>query len=262
VLKDLRIARRYLPNLLGRIVELAVRIAFFFLLANTIAVNAESSPLGVAMTGHDLAIFFLGALLLFVFNTTALHTPVESVATDLYNGTLEYLFSNPASRYAYFVGTVMADGIVNLAVFIPAFAAFLIATKPPPGTVLLVLLACAAVLCTVVGIGVSLAILGILWRNVRSIVQVLAILFELLAGAYFPVSSFPAPMRFLAYALPYTWGYDLIRYYSFNGRWITLLPPWLEWLLLLLFAVVFLPISVLLLVWAERSAKRSGLHLI
>jgi ABC-2 type transport system permease protein len=262
IVKDLRIAKRYFPDLLGKIVELSVRVAFFFLLSNIMSMNAASSPLRQAMTGHNLAIFFLGALLLFVFNATALSAPVDSVTRDLHNGTLEYLYCNPSSRYAYFAGTVAANGLIDLVVFAPLFLIVVFVARPGFEAAVMMLLACIAVLVTVVAFGVMIALLAILWRQVGAIVQVLNILFEFLAGAYFPVFAFPAVIRYMAYALPQTWGYELIRYYSFRGRWETLLPVWQEWMLLGAFATVFLALSRLLLKKAEKRAKRSGLHLI
>jgi len=262
VVKELRIAKRYVPDLLGRLVEFSVRVGFFFLLSNIVSINRGSSPLGAAMTGRDLATFFLGALLLFVFNRTALYAPVDSVSTDLYNGTLEYLFTTPASRYAYFAGTVAAHGLVNLTMFAPLFVVFVAVAHPPVLDTIMVLLVCFAVLGTVVAFGVGLALLAILWRQVGSILNVLGIMFELLAGAYFPVAAFPRLLRYLAYALPYTWGYDLIRFYSFRHRWATLLPVRAEWLLLAGFAAVFVTTTAFLLRRAEARAKRRGLHLI
>jgi len=246
----------------GRFVELAVRALFFLLLSRIVSVNAASSPLGQIMTGNDLAIFFLGALLLFTFNTTALTSPVDSVMRDLHNGTLEYLYSNPSSRYAYFVGTVAANGIVSMTVFAPLYLALVVMARPGLGDTGMMLLTCLVVLASVVGIGVLIAMLGILWRQVGSLVRVLNILFELLAGAYLPLAAFPPTLRRLAYALPYTWGYDLIRYYSFRGRWSTLLPVWIEWLVLVAFAAVLLGLSRFLLVQVERRTKRSGMHLL
>lgn len=84
----------------------------------------------------------------------------------------------------------------------------------------------------------------------------------MLAGAYFPVVAFPHFLQILAGFLPYTWGYDLIRYYSFNGRWDPLLPLWLEWAIILVHAVVYLVLSHVLLHQVERQARRDGLHLI
>ena len=82
------------------------------------------------------------------------------------------------------------------------------------------------------------------------------------AGPICPVSTFPPALRFLAYLLPYTWGYDLIRYYSFDGEWPTLLPVWQEWVIVVAYAVLFTLLSRHLLARSETKAKQGGLHVI
>ena len=109
---------------------------------------------------------------------------------------------------------------------------------------------------------IMVALLALLWRQVDSIAQVLGIMFEMLAGAYIPVTAFPRSVQYLTYPLPHTWGYDLIRYYSFQGHWKTILPVWQEWAIIALFAVVFTLASRYLLGKAEQLAKKSGLHVI
>ena len=262
VVKDLQIERRYIPDLIGNGVQLAVRVLFYLLLSGIIAVKGQNSPLGRDMSGQDLFIFFLGGLLLFVFNGTALGTPVNSVTRDLNNGTLEFLYSNPSSRYAYFVGTVVANALISQTVFLPLFVFLCLYSGSSPRNACLVLLVCALVVVTLIALGIMIALLGILWRQVSSVTQVVAIMFELLAGAYFPVSAFPAGLQYIAYLLPYTWGYDLIRYYSFDGQWKTLLPVWAEWLVLGMAALLYTIVSRFLLRKAEQHAKKRGLHLI
>ena len=74
-------------------------------------------------------------------------------------------------------------------------------------------------------------------------------------------------MRLFSYLLPYTWGYDLLRYYSFSkpgqgSTWNTILPVAQEWLVVAGFALVFTLASRYLLARAEKMAKRQGLHMI
>jgi ABC-2 type transport system permease protein len=261
IVKDLQIQKRYLPDLIGNMVELAVRVLFFFMLSGIISVSGDKSPLGRDLSGHDMFVFFQGALLLFIFNSTALSTPVNTITRDLSNGTMEYLYSNPSSRYAYFLGTVIAKALTTLVIFVPLYTLLVFSSSSSPINMLLVMGVCFVTLVTLVAFGVMIGLLGLLWKQVGSVTQVLGILFELLAGAYFPIAAFPSAVQYMAYALPYTWGYDLIRYYSFNGQWNTLLPVWIEWLILGGFALVYTIISRILLYKAERLAKRQGLHL-
>jgi ABC-2 type transport system permease protein len=126
----------------------------------------------------------------------------------------------------------------------------------------MMLLACVVVLVALTAMGIMIALLALVWRQVGSVASVLGILFEMLAGAYLPISVFPAPLRALSYLLPYTWGYDLVRFYSFDGQWKTILPVQWEWVTIFGFAVVFTLVSRFLLTRAESLAKRSGLNVI
>jgi ABC-2 type transport system permease protein len=261
VVKGLQIARRYLPNLIGGFVELAIRAAFFFLMANAVSLSSRET-FGLELSGRNLYIFFLGSLLLFIFTRSTLWGPINAVSNDLYNGTLEYLYSLPGSRYAYYVGTVTTEVLISMVEFLPLFFFLILYSRIHPVGILMIALACGLILTALTAMGIMIALLALIWRQVGSIAQVLGILFEMLAGAYLPVSAFPQALQYLAYFLPYTWGYDLVRYYSFAGQWHTIFPVWLEWIILAFYALVYTLVSRYLLLRAERMAKRIGLNVI
>ncbi len=261
VVKNLQIAFRYLPNLMGTFIEMAVRASFFFLMSNAISLRGKETA-GLDLTGRNLFIFFLGSLILFIFTRSTLWGPINAVTNDLYNGTLEYLYSSPSSRYAYYVGTVLSEVTTSLPIFLPIFILLIAVTQVNLASLLLVLLACATVLTALTAMGIMIALLALIWRQVGSVASILGILFEMLAGAYLPISAFPRLVQYLAYILPFTWGYDLIRYYSFAGAWTPILPAAQEWAILASMAVVFTLISRYLLGKAETLAKKTGLNVI
>ncbi|MBN2006072.1 MAG: ABC transporter permease [Anaerolineae bacterium] len=259
--KELRAATRYVPNLIGSLVDQAVRVVFFLLLSATISIQGFGFS-GQPLAGHDLFISFQSGLLLTLFIGVTLWGPIHTVRNDLYNGTLEFLYSNPGSRYAYYVGSVLAKIMIELVLFVPLYVFLAIYSRASVPNLLMVLLACAVILVALTAMGVMVALLALLWRQVDSIVQFLGVMFEMIGGAYLPVTAFPILVRYLAYPLPHTWGYDLIRYYSFGGNWQTLLPVWQEWGIIVAFAIGFTLASRYLLGKAEHLAKKSGLHVI
>jgi ABC-2 type transport system permease protein len=259
--KDLSVSRRYLPNLVGMVIQIAIRLLFFLLLANITTFDGAAS-LGRPMTGQDLFIFFLGAMVLFVFKGTALWTPLNAVTRDLYNGTLEFLYSNPFSRYAYFAGTVLSDILLAQIAFLPIFLLLVVVSGVDIPNMVMILLVCLTVFVALLAMGVMIALLGILWRQVTSIAGIIELSFEMLAGAYIPITAFPQVIQYFAYILPFTWAYDLIRYYSFDGDWQTVLPVTHEWAILIIFAIIYTLVSRYLLGKVERHAKKNGLHLI
>jgi ABC-2 type transport system permease protein len=261
IVRNLQIAVRYLPNLLGNLAEMGVRAAFFFLMASAVTINPDET-MGVQFTGQQIYTFFLGSLVLFTFTRSTLWGPINAVTNDLYNGTLEYLYSLPGSKYAYYVGVVTAEVIIGLPIFIPLLLLLVFQAHIPLLNVALILLSCLLVLTALTAMGVMISLLALLWRQVGSIASVLGILFEMLAGAYLPLSAFPPVVRAFSYLLPFTWGYDIIRYYSFSSAWHPILPAWQEWGVLILFAVCFTIASRYLLKRAEQLAKRQGLNVI
>ncbi len=259
--KDLRTARRYVPNLVGRYAQLGVRVAFFLILAGAVGFRQgiRGAP---ALTGRELFVFFLSALMLVTFIRPTLWAPMETASTDLQRGTLEYLFATPGSRYAYFAGAVLSEIALGLVAFVPMFGVLVWTARPDAGAAALILAACALMLVALTALGVLVALLTVLWRQAGSVAEVAGIVFEMVAGAYLPVAAFPAGLRALAYALPYTWGYDLVRHYALGERWRTLLPVGQEWALVAAHAVAYTALSFHLLARAERRAKRTGLHVL
>jgi ABC-2 type transport system permease protein len=233
-------------------------------LANSISVQSNQMQSG-QFDGQNLYIFFLGSLVLFIFTRSTLWGPINAVTNDLTNGTLEYLYSLPGSRYAYYVGVVIAEITFSQVIFIPLFVLLVIVSHANLANIVWMLLACAAVLVSLTAMGIMISLLALVWKQVNSIVSILGIMFEMLAGAYLPISTFPQPVQYVSYLLPFTWGYDLLRYYSFAGSttpWEPILPAWMEWVILALFAVVFTSASRYLLAKAGLLARNQGLNVI
>lgn len=260
IIKDLRTAVRYRAGLVGGVIELLVRMVFFVFFANVI--TFEASQIGREMTTTDVFVFFQASLILWIFRGIAVSGPLEAVYRDLYYGTLEFLYTNPSSRYAYYVGSVLSQVLIAQIVFLPLYVILVVVSGAQPINMIMVLVVCLAVFLTLTAMGVMIAGLGLLWRNIDSVAGLTNLAFEFLAGAFFPITVFPKVLQYIAYLLPFTWGYDLVRYYSFNGDWVTILPVWQEWVILLTYAVIFLALSYFFLRKVERMAKRQGLNII
>lgn len=257
VVKSLQLTRRYLPNLIGLVVQMGVRVLFFLMLSGFVTYDGKNH-----LEGHQLFTFLMAGMLLMVFNNTALYAPLNAVTQDLMNGTLEYLYTNPIARYPYYIGTAIASALVDLVAFVPLFLYLVWYANTDFVNSLSILAVCILVLITLMAFGTMIALLGLLWRQVASVVGVVGLLFEFLAGAYLPVSEFPSFVKYMAYALPYTWGYDLVRYYSLGSHWNTLVPYWMEWAIVGTSAAVFTTAAAILLRLVESRAKKQGLHLL
>ncbi|MHA2336530.1 MAG: ABC transporter permease [Candidatus Hodarchaeales archaeon] len=260
IVMNLQITKRYKANLVGGLLEMGILVLVFGLFAS--AMEFKNGGL-TQLTSDQIFIFFLGAIVLIVFNGTALRNPVETVQRDLYNGTLEYLFFNPINMYYYMVGNVLGDAIIRFTfLFLPLFSVMLLVINVNLVSMLAILSVSILVLSTIMSLGIVMSITVILWKDVRGIIGILSVLFQFLSGAFFPVQTFPEPIQMLAFLLPFTFGFDLIRYFSFEGQWTTLLPIEIEIALLLVFALFYLVVSAYLLKKIPKHAKSKGLHLI
>ena len=121
---------------------------------------------------------------------------------------------------------------------------------------------CVVILLNLISLGILISLTAILWKQVNAIAGILNTLFQFLAGAFFPITTYPQPIQWLAYLLPHTFGYDLIRYFSFRGNWKTIFSIELEIIILLFFTAVYFVLSIILLKKTERFAKKSGLQLL
>lgn len=255
VLKDLIMFKRYKADLIGQIIRSVMFIGVFALFATSYVFE------GLNLSFEETLLFYLTGFMLIVYDSVTLWTPLNSVTNDLYNGVLEYLYSSPNSRLGYFVGNIMAAAIISSVILIPLVIFLVFFYKLSLITILTMLFTLLVTLFVLVAFGVMFAMLGIMYRQVSSIAGILNMLFQFLAGFIFPVTVMPKFVQYIAYSLPYTWGIDLIRYYTIEN-WVPLLPVAYEWTILISMGLFLWMITVRLLKSVEKHAKKNGLHLI
>ncbi|MHA2188485.1 MAG: ABC transporter permease, partial [Candidatus Thorarchaeota archaeon] len=236
--KQLTLRFRYKANMVGEAFGVILQVAIFAAMAGAVTLVGVNN-----LEGNNVFIFFLASLVLIVFSTVALSAPLNAVVQDLHNGTLEYLFSTPISRYAYFIGTAIAEAISKSIFFVPMLVVLILFSGVTMYSGFLILAVCITVIVGLIAFGVLVALMGVMWKQVSAIAALLFTFFEFICGAYFPVTSMPIIFQVVAFALPHTWGYDLIRYYSFQGSWTPIMPIHLEWMMLVLYALLYIVIS-------------------
>ncbi len=255
--KDIKIASKYLPNFISVFIQIALRIFFFILMAN--ALTYEGS---VSLSGKTLFVFFASSFLIWFFTSDALYGSLHAINNDLYNGTLEYIYYLPIQRYAYFLGTVMAKIAINVLFFLPTLVFLAIYNAIPFVSCLHIVGVCALVCLALTNLGIWLSSLGLMWKQVGAVIGILTQLFDFLAGAFIPVSEFPGVIKYCAYILPHTWGYDLIRYYAIGDTWATLQPLPICYLAIVALAIFFFVMSLISMRHAERVCLKQGFSII
>jgi len=145
-------------------------------------------------------------------------------------------------------------------VFLPLYVLLVITSQASLLNMLMVLLAGALTLAALTCLGILIALLALIWRQVGSIASVLASCSSCWQGPTCR-SRLPAAGAYLAYLLPYL-GLRPGTLLRPLGALATLLPVWQEWACLAVFGLIYLALSRYLLGKAELMAKKTGLHII
>ncbi|MCE7737588.1 MAG: ABC transporter permease [Candidatus Heimdallarchaeota archaeon] len=255
--KELIMLKRYKANLLGQLIRTLLFILVFWFFASALEFNDFFDN-----SKKTVFLFYLAGFSLLMYDSVALWSPFQTVQTDLMNGTLESIYSSPSPRYAYFMGSVIAQAIISTFFFIPIFVTVIYIGGVTAINIGMLVIAVLLVVATLSFFGVIIALLAIMYKQVNSLVGLLGTLFTFISGMFMPLSAFPKALLYFSYIFPYTWGIELMRYYSFNTNWETVYPIWIVWSVMILTAVFYFLVSLKLLKKVEKYAKKQGLHIL
>ena len=250
--------KRYRAEMVGSIIQLLILTSFFYLFATAVGFR------GYAQFGtREIFIFFLTGFLIMIFDGVTIWTPLNTTTRDLYNGTLEYLYLSPHKKYPYYGGYLLGSVIVNVLIgFIPMFFILVWYADLSFTSSTMIILVTSLLMLSFLGFGIIIGLSAILWKQVQSLASLLGLVTQFMTGAIIPLASMPEIFRYIGYLFPHTWGYELIRYYSFGGRWHTILPLEWNWVLLVFFFILYTLLALFLHKKVVNHAKTKGLHLI
>ncbi len=269
--RDLTNIRRYKAKLIGWLLSMAIGMFTGYLFS----VLFELNPVTAGETGINTAtqvfIFFIGGVAIGTFSDSALWAPLMRINQDIHYGTLEAVFVTPSNRVAYLLSPTISDSFVNLIFFIPAYIIIMAVNGTLTnlyviGTTMLVVF---VTILSMMAFGLFFAMIALLIRKSQPIALFLSMLMQFLCGAYVPVQAYASMkpvlgsiLKYFAYCFPYTYCYDLFRFFIFGSQYHTLLPVWVEFLVLGVTSIAFVIIAGFLLKLVERKAKNVGLSIL
>jgi len=182
----------------------------------------------------------------------------NSIRREQRMGTLEFLLLTNANRAILFSREIVTRSLslaLSLA-YVYAFFTALFGVRVVVLNPLGVAASLAAGLLTSLGFGLVYGALVLRFKNVGPLNNVLQFVLLGLSGAFFPITSLPESVRPLSLAIPYTYPADLLRHYSMGTP--TLLPPSVEWLVVVAYAAALLALGLAAIGWVEARLKRTG----
>ncbi|MGD2249138.1 MAG: ABC transporter permease [Candidatus Methanofastidiosia archaeon] len=181
--------------------------------------------------------------------------------SDMVYGTIEYIFSQPLSRYwylaSYCITSVMA-GIIPLILllFLSAFRSDFFKFS----NLLPLIMTSILLIGIIIQVSIIFSCLVLIFKVGLGWLFGASTLIQVVAGAYVPIQVFPAWLQYISYGLPFTYAYDLIHYSLLNTK--TILPVITEWIVLFMWWVVLTCVALIALKKTEDFVKKQGLHYI
>jgi len=208
----------------------------------------------------DTAILYLlVGTLVWHYLSKIFHDISEAIAWERWEGTIEYTFMAPVTRFTHMMGQTafsVVYGALHTVVILLVVSLFFRlnlreANLLGSGLVLL------AGSLSFIGLGVTAAVLPLLYpERGAQMTHVIQALVLLVSGVYYPVSVLPAWLQPAARLSPATYVLQGIRAGLLEGASTLSLLRYV-WPLLLM-GVIFIPLGVFIFQIAERYAKRTG----
>jgi ABC-2 type transport system permease protein len=232
--------------------------------------SATIALIGVAANDRRLTLTLLVGVLLWNFLSVLFQEIANSISYERWEGTLEYTFMAPVSRFTHLTGIsiwVMLYSIARLLIIIVSLRFFIdldIAGANLAGVIVVLVLSSVAF----VGLGLMAAVLPLMsperGAEATNIFQGILLL---VSGVYYPVEVLPAWLQPLAAISPATYALSACRKLigiegtgalpeHLTGAPLSAVVP--ELLVLALMGVVMVPLGLLVFGWVEAWAKRTG----
>jgi ABC-2 type transport system permease protein len=215
--------------------------------------------IGVDQGDDELVVFLMVGGLLWGFLSTLFHTLAESVAWEMWEGTIEYTFMAPISRSAFLVGScafaVLYGLIRTVAVLAAVILLFGVSLANANVTSAVVILVASSL--SFVGLGLVAAVLPMFSPERGSqTAHILQALVLLVSGVYYDVEVLPGWLQPFSKVSPATYTLRAMRGALIDGRGLGDMRGTL--VLLFVFAVVLIPLGYAAFTWGETHARRAG----
>lgn len=251
-LKELRSYVRYPAWMVGEFVSTPLWFFFFALGVTLFAPTSTSTP-----NEGGMGFFFFGFIFIILFST-GVWGMGQTVRNEQMAGTLEQFFLAPASRVTLIIGRwarvfltdLLIIGYTTLLIYVTG--AGVISLNDPP----VFLFSFGLYELGLIGFGLFFAGLTMRVKSYNTISNLVFFGYMILTGALFPISVLPAPVKYIAMVIPFTYFNDLMRHSALATS--TILPETLEYVVAILLSVSMLLVDFVSFKQIEAEARVRG----
>jgi len=233
--------------------SIANALSITFIGAGTEAVT------GQAIDTNHMILYLLVGTLVWHYLSVVFDNVSEMIAWERWEGTIEYTFMAPITRFTHMVGQTLFSlvyGLLHTGIILWVVTLFFQLDLSGANLFggLLMLLAGSL---SFIGLGMVASVLPLLFpergAQMTHVIQALLLLFS---GVYFPISVLPAWMQPLARLSPATYVLEGMRAALLDDVGTTALGGYLGRLVLI--GILTIPLGLAVFRWAEKYAKRTG----
>jgi ABC-2 type transport system permease protein len=238
-------------------------LAFFvWTVANTLTIvfiaNGIEATGGKIDVGRATTFLLIGAVI-WAYLGIVFEFLTETVAWERWEGTIEYTFMAPLSRFTHLAGAgayAVLYGLIRASLLFGVVGLFFHLEMPHANFLAaIVVLLVASV--SFIGIGMMCAVLPLISPEKGAQLGFVAQgVLLVVSGVYYPISVLPSWMQSLASISPATYALRAIRSAIMDGAGLTSMGR--ELLLLTVIGLASIPIGLALFSAGERYAKRHG----
>jgi ABC-2 type transport system permease protein len=253
--RDLVTARSYRAVFVLEALQALFGVTGFYFVSQFV----ESPQLSRALPqGGNYFAFAVVGFAFFDYLAVALNAFDDSIEQARQNGTLEVLLVTETSLPMILAGSVLYPFVVmSLRVAVYLGWAIMLFHFPTHNAnwagALSVLLAAIAAFC---GLGVFASSYLLLFKRGNPAKWLLLGISGVVSGMLYPLSVLPRPLQMIAHLIPVTYALDGMRAALLGHASLAELWPAIG--MLLLFAIILLPLSLLSFSWALRRTKVTG----
>jgi ABC-2 type transport system permease protein len=214
---------------------------------------------GQTIDTNYMILYLLVGTLVWHYLAVVFDNVSEMIAWERWEGTIEYTFMAPISRFTHMVGQTLFSlvyGLLHTAIILGVVALFF-HLDLSDANLLGGLLMLVAGSLSFIGLGIVASVLPLLFpERGAQMTHVIQALLLLISGVYFPISVLPEWMQPLARISPAAYMLEGMRSALLDGAGTSALLGHLGRLVLI--GVVAIPVGLAIFGQAEKYAKRTG----
>jgi len=222
-------------------------------------VNALAIGLIGIKLGKDMVLYLIIGAMVWGFLSVLFHEISESIAWERWEGTIEYTFMAPISRFTHLIGNCLhaiVYGVVRSSLILVIVILFFgISIKVANLLGLLIILIVSGL--SFIGLGLVAAVLPLLSTEKGAYAtHIFEAVLLLISGVYYEIDVLPVWIRPLSYISPATYTLRAMRQVLLHGASLNDLLPTV--ILLLGIGVILIPLGMIIFREAEFYAKKKG----